>query len=117
MSGSFPTATRLRRGFGGQARVREDAPRSPGEGAGGGAENLRGRAGGSRRSSHSEHSRPPSAWRLLVGGWFPVGGFVGFSPPDFRVSAAFHRRRRETADMQETLENKGPERCSGPSNW
>ena len=36
------------------------------------------------------------------------GGFVGFSPPDFRVSAAFHRRRWETADMRETLGNKGP---------
>lgn len=88
-SGSFPTATRLRRGSGGQARVREDAPRSPGEGAGGGAGNLRRRAGASRLARCGVIA--PAYGVALVGGvrWFPLVVWLVFRHRISRRSSRF----------------------------
>ena len=59
-------------------------------------------------------SRPPTAWHLLVGPLVPVGGLVGFSPPDFTPFVAFHGRGEKRATCRKPLKTKGRNACSGP---
>ncbi|GEM_PF-866345 len=73
----------------------------------GGAGNLRRRAGGSHCRSHSgtraRLRRGACWWVRLV----PVGGLVGFRPPDFTPFVAFQRRREKWATCRKPLKTKG----------
>ena len=60
----------------------------------------------------------PAFGVALVGGWLVSRWWFGwFFATGFHAVRRVSQSGRKTGDMQETLENKGPERLFRPSNW
>jgi hypothetical protein len=72
----------------------------------------------SNQENQQNHQRR-GKWRNLqvTAPEVPVGGFVGFCPSSFTVSAVFHRTGGKTASARKPLKNKARNACSGPHNW